>query len=176
MHHWKVYASGPQTTGDSRNPREKLFLIWRVFLPLQGVLTEVWSEAFTALCLSWHTAHCPPWHREGWTAGFAAHVSKWAVSLWDLQNLQCFETLLLSFLLSLSILFFFFFFFCFLILTMHSNTQRDHQVTRAGAGLAVSLRACRLVHAHAWQDDHVSGMTLTVDNNSSGIYERKCGN
>lgn len=63
-------------------------------------------------------------------------------------------------------------FFCFLILAVHSNTQGSsgHQ---GRAGLAVSLCAHRLVHAHAWQDDHVSSMTPTVDNNSSGIYERK---
>lgn len=136
-----------------------------------SLFRESWqqSEAITVLCLSLHIAHCPPRHREGLIAsrhtGFAAHVSRWAVSPWDLQNLQCFKILLLSFLLSLSILFL----FCFLILTMHSH--RDHQVTRAGLGWQ-----CPSVHAHTWQDNHVSSKTPRVDNNWSAIYERKNGN
>lgn len=138
---------------------------------------ESWqqSEAFTILCLSSHIATAHRDTGKGWMAsghaGLAARVSRWAVSLWDLQNLQCFEILLLSFLLSSSITFL----FCFLILTMHSDTQRSSG-HRSRAGLAVSLCACRPVHAHAWQDDHVSSKTATVDDNSSGIYERKCEN
>lgn len=165
--HWRAYGPGPESTGNSRNSRQKLFLMWRVFLPLQGVLTAVWG----CHCSLSQLAHFPllTMTREGLMAsrhtGFAARVSRWAVSPWDLQNLQCFKILLLSLLLSLSIQFL----FCFLILTVHSNTQRSsgHQ---GRTGLAVFLCTCTC------QDDHISSKTPTVDNNWSALYERKHGN
>lgn len=94
--------------------------MWGVFLPLQGVMTAVWGFH----CSLSQVTRCPLptmtlGRAEHGHTGFAAQVSRWALSLWDLQNLQCFAILLLSFLLSLSILFL----FCFLILTMHSNTE-----------------------------------------------------
>lgn len=99
---------------------------------------------------------------------FAAHVSRWEVSPWDLQNLQCLEILLLSFFLSLHIPFL----FCSLILTMHSNTQRSSGHWRQGQ--CMKTRIC--IHLAGEPCFKLQSKTSTVGDHSSGTYERELGN
>lgn len=178
--HWKVYAPGPETTGNSRNSREKLFLMSRDFLPPQGVLTAGWGFRCSLSQLS----HCPlPTTHQGKAApppgtedlqhvfpGGKCHYRTCRIS----NALKfCFYP---SFFLSLSIPFLFLYPDLDHALK-HTKIVRSGHWRQARAGSnPLCMQMCVCTHLEGWPCFKLESKTPTVDDHSSGILERKLGN
>ena len=136
------------------------------------------AEAFAALCLSCHVAHCSLGSRERLHRLWAGRICRTCFQVGSVitgpaESLTLWNSafILLSFFkhtVSFS-----------LPDGGHALRHTDHQVTGGKAGLAVTLCAHRCAHAHTWHSDHVSNWKAkmpTVDDHSSGIYQWKLEN